>query len=398
MKKILTVPSECVYPTQDNVDGNLVVAKGDYIVKSEELKYMVIELLGCGTFGQVFRCVSNNGDEVAIKVVKSINKYFQYEMNEVRILRRIKDRNLTKYFVDLYDAFIYKQHLCIVLELLGRNMYDLSKMLRFQGFSYEFLKNILHQLVQSLVELHNQGIIHCDLKPENILLEDYFSCKVKIVDFGSSSTKALSSVFYIQSRFYRAPEVILGIPYSSGIDVWSLGCIAYELMVGEPLFPGSSNTDQILKIHSFYPSGLPLFMLEHGAQTHMYFDKENNFKINYSGHTLTQQMMKEKIYSKPGTRRQHDLLIDFISKAINPSYLERALPNMLMKHPIFDEEDIDYNSSMMPSRSNIHAYSDFKPDTRKMSMYDMGSLNNSQEFTDKRKGSLFDINFQNRYK
>jgi len=165
MKRVLTVPSECVYPTQDNSEGNLVLSKGDFIVKSDETKYMVIELLGVGTFGQVFRCVSNEGDEVAIKVVKSINRYFQYEMNEVRILKRLKEHGLTDYFVELIDAFIYKQHLCIVLELLGKNMYDLTKIFRFSGINYGFLRSLLRQVLEGLYELHNMGIVHCDLKP-----------------------------------------------------------------------------------------------------------------------------------------------------------------------------------------------------------------------------------------
>lgn len=394
MAVTFTTPSECVFPTSDNVDGNLVVSKGDYIIKSDQVKFMAIELLGCGTFGQVFRCVSNNGDEVAIKVVKSINKYFQYEMNEVRILKRIKELGMTEYFVELHDAFIYKQHLCIVIELLGRNLYDLSKILGFNGFAFNFLKLILKQLLEGLTLLHNNGIIHSDLKPENILLEDYFKCKIKIIDFGSSSTKGLSSIFYIQSRFYRAPEVILGIPYSNSIDMWSLGCIAYELMVGEPLFPGSNNADQIARIHNFLPNGLPLFMLEHGKNTHMYFEKENNYKPIENSVKFTFNDMKQKIYSKPGSIEEHNLFIDFLLRAITPSYLERDQAHTLLEHPYLTYE-MDRNKIEEPPRYNSHVI-DSTLRERKMSMYDLREFKGDSSFS-KRKGSFFDPEQENRY-
>lgn len=397
MKKILTVPSECVYPTQDNAEGNLVLAKGDYIVKSEELKYMVIELLGVGTFGQVFRCVSNEGDEVAIKVVKSINRYFQYEMNEVRILKKLKENNLNEYFVELFDAFIYKQHLCIVIEILSKNMYDLTKIFRFSGINYTFLRTLLRQVLEGLHELHSLGIVHCDLKPENILLSDYFGCKVKIIDFGSSTTKTLSSIFYVQSRFYRAPEVILGIPYSSSIDIWSFGCLAYELFIGRPLFPGKDNKDQIMKIHNFYPTGLPLFMLEHGVNTNLYFKPDGGYKSEYNNEDkFTVQHMIDKIYTKYGTKEEHDSFIDLLLRVLNPSYLERSLPHSLLKHSFFNEIPAQSGSDIVRFGAKATPKEDLK--TRKMSLFDFRSYDVDEEgYKNERKGSLFDPNHENRY-
>lgn len=398
MKKILTVPSECVYPTQDNVEGNLVLSKGDYIIKSEETKYMVIDLLGVGTFGQVFRCVSNEGEEVAIKVVKSINRYFQYEMNEVRILKKLKEHALTDYFVELIDAFIYKQHLCIVIELLGKNMYDLTKIFRFTGINYAFLRSVLRQVLEGLYELHNLGIVHCDLKPENILLSDYFACKVKIVDFGSSTTKTLSSVFYVQSRFYRSPEVILGIPYGNAIDVWSFGCLAFELFTGRPLFPGKDNKDQIMKIHEFYPNGLPVFMLEHGVNTNLYFDAKNGYKQEPSHDRFTIQHMIDKIYSKHGTREEHEMFIDLLMRVLNPSYLERALPHTLLKHDFFNMPTQQQQQHIDIVRFGPRATPKEDPKTRKMSMYDFRPYDvEDDSFTSARKGSLFDPDHENRY-
>ena len=91
-------------------------------------------------------------------------------------------------------------------------------------------------------------IIHCDLKPENILLKHPKRSNVKVIDFGSSCKSNKRMYTYIQSRFYRSPEVILGLPYTVAIDMWSLGCILVEMYTGEPLFSGTDQIDQMRKI------------------------------------------------------------------------------------------------------------------------------------------------------
>ena len=83
-------------------------------------------------------------------------------------------------------------------------------------------------------------IIHCDLKPENIILKEKNKSGIKVIDFGSSCFRSKRIYTYIQSRFYRAPEIILGLPYDHGIDMWSFGCILAELYTGYPLFPGEN--------------------------------------------------------------------------------------------------------------------------------------------------------------
>ena len=92
------------------------------------------------------------------------------------------------------------------------------------------------------------GIIHCDLKPENILLKEANKSGIKIIDFGSSTFIDERVYTYIQSRFYRAPEIMLGIPYTCAIDMWSFGCIMAELYIGYPIFPGESENDQLSRI------------------------------------------------------------------------------------------------------------------------------------------------------
>lgn len=400
MKQVFTDPPHCVYPTPDNADGNLVVSKGDYIVKCENIRYMVVELLGVGTFGQVFRCVSNEGEEVAIKVVKSYNRFYLYEVNEVKILKKLRDEGLNAYFVKLYDDFVYKHHLCIVVELLGKNMFEFSKILRFNGLDFYSVRNILQQVLRGLCELQNLGITHCDLKPENILVSDIYSEKVKIIDFGSSSMRPMSTIYYVQSRFYRAPEVILGIPYSNAVDMWSFGCIAYELLMGHPLFPGSSNADQIYRIHEFFPNGLPVFMLGHkrGKHTAEYFKEENIFFSRDNPNKFTIQMMVERIYAKYSSFREVDLFIDLILQALDPSYLERRAPHTLLKHAFFSFKRpttpfSQVRADLMMKEKHL---SEQFIGNRKLSMFNYGYSEDDSDLPQTRKGSVYDPTYENR--
>lgn len=95
-----------------------------------------------------------------------------------------------------------------------------------------FMQSIAIQCLEALQFLHGLGLIHCDLKPENILVKSYSRCEVKVIDFGSSCFQTDHLCSYVQSRSYRAPEVILGLPYDKKIDIWSLGCILAELCTG----------------------------------------------------------------------------------------------------------------------------------------------------------------------
>jgi dual specificity tyrosine-phosphorylation-regulated kinase 1 len=105
-------------------------------------------------------------------------------------------------------------------------------------------------LLQALQLLSRRdiNIVHCDLKPENILLCHPRRSAIKLIDFGSSCFADQPTYTYIQSRFYRSPEVLFGLPYSQKIDVWSLGCVAVEMHTGEPLFGGTNQVDQVCRI------------------------------------------------------------------------------------------------------------------------------------------------------
>lgn len=110
------------------------------------------------------------------------------------------------------EYFEFRNHTCFTFELLSINLYELIKKNKFQGFSLPLVRKFAYAILQCLNLLYKNQLIHCDLKPENILLKHPGRTGIKVIDFGSSCYEHQRVYTYIQSRFYRAPEVILGAP------------------------------------------------------------------------------------------------------------------------------------------------------------------------------------------
>ena len=172
---------------------------------------------------------------------------------------------------------MYRNHQCLVFEMLSLNLYELLKNTQFGGVSLNLIRKFAKQVLKALAFLAKSDvdIIHCDLKPENILLRHPKKSGVKVIDFGSSCRSNKRMYSYIQSRFYRSPEVILGLPYGVAIDMWSLGCILAEMHTGEPLFSGSDQFDQMQKIVKLLGM-VPTEMLDRSSSTIklQFFDKK----------------------------------------------------------------------------------------------------------------------------
>ena len=138
------------------------------------------------------------------------------------------------------SSFVFRGHSCITFEILHKNLYEFLKEHQFSGFSHDLIRRFAIQILQSLTFFKKNAIIHCDLKPENILLKEENKSGIRVIDVGSGCFEEKQLYTYIQSRFYRAPEIILGIRYTPAIDMWSFGCIMVELFTGFPIFPGES--------------------------------------------------------------------------------------------------------------------------------------------------------------
>lgn len=214
-------------------------------------RYEVLDRLGSGSFGQAIKCFDHKlRQHCALKVIRN-KKKFQYQASvELKILKLLndKDKHDENNIIKMLDFDVFRKHLVISFELLSMNLYEFIKSNHFQGVSTNLVRRFAIQILQALKFQKDNRVVHCDLKPENILLKLPNKSGIKIIDYGSSCMQNQRIYTYIQSRFYRAPEIILGIPYTSAIDMWSFGCILAELYSGYPLFPGENEQDQLAYI------------------------------------------------------------------------------------------------------------------------------------------------------
>nr|XP_048722912.1 dual specificity tyrosine-phosphorylation-regulated kinase 1A isoform X2 [Caretta caretta] len=243
---------------------------------------------------------------VAIKIIKNKKAFLNQAQIEVRLLELMNkhDTEMKYYIVHLKRHFMFRNHLCLVFEMLSYNLYDLLRNTNFRGVSLNLTRKFAQQMCTALLFLATPelSIIHCDLKPENILLCNPKRSAIKIVDFGSSCQLGQRIYQYIQSRFYRSPEVLLGMPYDLAIDMWSLGCILVEMHTGEPLFSGANEVDQMNKIVEVLGIA-PAHILDQAPKARKFFEKLPDGTWN-----LKKTKDGKREYKPPGTRKLHNIL------------------------------------------------------------------------------------------
>ncbi|XP_064480192.1 dual specificity tyrosine-phosphorylation-regulated kinase 4-like isoform X2 [Ornithodoros turicata] len=312
----------------DDENGSYIKVLHDHIA----YRYEILEVIGKGSFGQVIRAIDHKtNQQVALKIIRNKKRFHQQALIEVKILDHLTKRDKDQYHnaIHMLDYFYFRNHLCITFELMGMNLYELIKKNNYQGFSLNLIRRFTYSLVQCLRLLYKERIIHCDLKPENILLKQRGSSSIKVIDFGSSCFIHQRVYTYIQSRFYRSPEVILGLPYGTAIDVWSLGCILAELYTGFPLFPGENEADQLACIMEVLGPP-PTAVLEHASRRRLFFDSKNNPR------TITNSKGKKR---KPNSKTLAAALscndedfVDFLSRCLEWNPETRITPDDALRH------------------------------------------------------------------
>ncbi|KAJ7377270.1 hypothetical protein OS493_030081 [Desmophyllum pertusum] len=210
-------------------------------------RYQNMKQLGDGTYGSVVLAKNREtGETVAIKKMK--RKYYSWEecinLREVKSLRKLNHANVVK----LKEVIRENDQLFFVFEYVKENLYQMMKS-RDKLIPESLIRNMIYQVLQGLAFIHKQGFFHRDMKPENLLCTG--PELVKIADFGLAREIRSRPPYtdYVSTRWYRAPEVLLrSTVYNSPIDIWAVGCIMAELYTLRPLFPGSSEVDEIFKI------------------------------------------------------------------------------------------------------------------------------------------------------
>uniref|UniRef100_A0A8C4HV66 Protein kinase domain-containing protein n=1 Tax=Dicentrarchus labrax TaxID=13489 RepID=A0A8C4HV66_DICLA len=210
--------------------------------------HKVESFLGEGGFGFVTKCHNLVTDKMeAIKVNKNHPSVFHQARAEIAILKRLQCLDPDTCNIVKWNGYFFdRDHVCLNFELLDQSLYSYMVGRDFRGLSMAELRPILFQLATTLSHLRSMDIVHADLKPDNVMIVDSKKqpLKVKLIDFGlARPVSAVEPGVCVQTTWYRAPEVMLHLPFDEAIDVWSLGLVAAELATGSPLYPGDTEYD-----------------------------------------------------------------------------------------------------------------------------------------------------------
>ncbi len=298
-------------------------------------RYQIVELLGQAAFSRAVKAFDLKKRQlVCLKVVKNSKDYFDQSLDEIKVLRYVnsKDGEDTQGIVRLYDYFYFREHLILVMEILGANLYEFSKRDDKKSFfSPGNMKKVATQILQSLRFMHSISLIHADLKPENILIKSLQHCQIKVIDLGSSFFNHDVRTSFVQSRSYRAPEVILGAPYDYKIDIWSLGCILVELVTGDVLFQDYPGAQMLARMESIMGK-FPTHLINSGKYARRYFLND--------GRIFEQNADKSIDVLTPNTSNLNILLdsfdpemADFVSSLLSLDPQKRPSADIALSHP-----------------------------------------------------------------
>lgn len=224
-----------------------------------DVQFRIAGVIGKGVFSTVLKCVTESSNlaspllppQVALKVIRHNETMTKAAVNEIRFLQRLTQASspgIVSLLLPTDTATLdHRGHTILVFPYMEYNLRDvLAKFGKGVGLSLAAVRSYFAQLLAACWQLKHHKIIHSDLKPDNILVSaDYKS--ICLADFGSAvdMTESVEVAPYLVSRFYRAPEIILGLSPTYAIDLWSLAVTAAELFLGRVIFQGTNNNDML---------------------------------------------------------------------------------------------------------------------------------------------------------
>jgi serine/threonine protein kinase len=308
VKRRLQGPGPKYNEGYDDQHGHYLVMNGEEIAG----RFVVQDVLGKGSFGTVVRCVdSRHREPVALKITRNGHGFRQQARMEVEILTRLREVPEMR-VVRLRKVFDWKGHLVLVFDMLSFNLYQLIQCTNYHGVSLDLVSKFAIQMLLVLRDLQRLGIIHCDLKPENVLLLSQNRSAIRVIDFGSACYVSKRPYKYIQSRYYRSPEVILHLDYGTAIDRWSLGCILVELHTGLALFDGRSELQQLQRFEALL-GPIPPHLIANSPKRETYYEPytaptgETRFRLKTQGLDPVPQRSLREILERARDRRKQQL-------------------------------------------------------------------------------------------
>lgn len=320
-------------------------------------RYQIQKVIDKGSFGQVVLCIDMADPKQKKLVAAKIGKNKKFDVDnayvEVKFLKRLKnpdDKQCNDYegkdrIVEYLDSFNFRQHVVIIFEYLNTNLYKYISYYKAKRpvFDPVLLKRVTYQMCQGLKYLVNNKIIHCDMKPENIIFTDEKKLNVKIIDFGASCEDCATGFSYVQSRYYRAPEIVLGNNYDHAVDMWSVGCIIFELITGRPLFP-AKDENELLEYYTVTVGEIPEYLLTTGKKYNKFFKKQTSIFGTVSHELIRSKGSCFGSKLKEGSEPLRWLLkgkvvdedaVDFIEKCLVYDPELRLSPHIALMHQWF---------------------------------------------------------------
>ncbi|XP_053605380.1 uncharacterized protein Doa isoform X2 [Plodia interpunctella] len=339
---------------KDDKDGHLVYWPG-YVMGA---RYKIIDTLGEGTFGKVVEVKDLEMEHrMALKIIKNVEKYREAAKLEINVLEKLGevDPDCKNLCVKMLDWFEYHGHMCIAFEMLGQSVFDFLKDNNYQPYPLEQTRHIAYQLIYSVLFLHDNKLTHTDLKPENILFVDsdyevvsvYSSSKkshdllrvkrsdVRLIDFGSATFDHEHHSTIVSTRHYRAPEVILELGWSQPCDVWSIGCIMFELQLGLTLFQTHDNREHLAMMERIL--GPIPYRMARKTRTKYFYHGKLDWDEKSSAGRYVRENCKPLLRYMQSNSEENRQLFELIARMLEYEPSQRITLREALRHPFFSK-------------------------------------------------------------
>jgi len=338
----------------------LILEQGHIIKESETVSFTIQKPIGKGSTSSVFHAVRNidiDGErDFALKISipdPHIVKGMEVEVSYHQQIQKLIPEEHSSKIVKIYYSFVYRKSLCVVLEF---NDVPFHKMVEKNQHRMDLnlVRRTAHNVLTVLNIMHTIPLIHGDIKPDNLMFNRK-SPEVKLGDFGSTISSSESFIQYFQTRYYRSPESVLQIGYDSKVDIWSLGCSLFELLVGAPLFEAENQDHLLLLILSLIrpidPAMIQIIQNKHPTiflngdlkneddflnEIHIKRKRKLDFRNkDLKSLLLEHNKINQKLLESEDVALLHKF-IDLLEKCLIFDYHDRFSSNEAINHPFFE--------------------------------------------------------------